>query len=337
MKCWLDLLPFAKALSRLSTWYTRYEVHKRYSVFYMLGIVASAFSGILAYGIMQLGGRDNLAGWRWIFIVEGLITVFLALCGYLFLVDFPDTLNPKTTWRFLNEHELKFVVDRVDADRADVHIEPFSLRKYLGCASDMKVWAFAMLYFDTTTLTYSMAYFLPIILRDGMGFVSLCTFGMFAMPADDLLDGGPGSVPDSTTVRPRRDLDVCYWYVGFFTPVRTSNVLTSTGWIGDKYKIRGPIVIFHMVVVIVGLAVMGWAKDTAARYFGVFLVAAGANSNVPVLLAYQANNIRGQWKRAFCSATLVGFGGIGGIAGTLIFRYVSCIAGVYCFSSISEI
>jgi hypothetical protein len=37
-------------------------------------------------------------------------------------------------------------------------------------------------------------------------------------------------------------------------------------------------------------------------------------------MAYQANNIRGQWTRAFASATLVGFGGIGGIAGSLIFR-----------------
>lgn len=34
----------------------------------------------------------------------------------------------------------------------------------------------------------------------------------------------------------------------------------------------------------------------------------------------QANNIRGQWKRAFASASLVGAGGIGGIAGSLIFR-----------------
>jgi hypothetical protein len=37
-------------------------------------------------------------------------------------------------------------------------------------------------------------------------------------------------------------------------------------------------------------------------------------------MSYQGNNIRGQWKRAFCSATLVGFGGVGGIAGSLIFR-----------------
>jgi hypothetical protein len=31
-------------------------------------------------------------------------------------------------------------------------------------------------------------------------------------------------------------------------------------------------------------------------------------------------SIRGHWKRAFCSATLVGFGGIGGIIGSLVFR-----------------
>ena len=45
--------------------------------------------------------------------------------------------------------------------------------------------------------------------------------------------------------------------------------------------------------------------------------------NVPATMTYQGNNIRGQWKRAFCSATLVGMGGVGGIAGSLVFRYVT--------------
>ena len=45
------------------------------------------------------------------------------------------------------------------------------------------------------------------------------------------------------------------------------------------------------------------------------------NANESCLnVCHQANNIRGQWKRAFCSALLVGFGGIGGIAGSLVFR-----------------
>jgi len=68
------------------------------------------------------------------------------------------------------------------------------------------------------------------------------------------------------------------------------------------------------------LAILGFSDNGGVRYFGVFLATAGANANVPVAMSYQANNIRGQWKRAFCSATLVGFGALGGIVGTTVFR-----------------
>jgi MFS family permease len=54
----------------LSTWYPRYELQKRNAVFYLIGSMASAFGGILAYGLMQLSGRANLSGWRWIFVVS---------------------------------------------------------------------------------------------------------------------------------------------------------------------------------------------------------------------------------------------------------------------------
>ena len=64
----------------------------------------------------------------------------------------------------------------------------------------------------------------------------------------------------------------------------------------------------------------GFAESVAVRFFGTFLVAIGPNVAIPTTLAYQANNIRGHWKRAFSSASLIGFGGIGGIAGSLIFR-----------------
>lgn len=61
-------------------------------------------------------------------------------------------------------------------------------------------------------------------------------------------------------------------------------------------------------------------RQTGARYFGVFLAVSACNANVPCVLTYQANNIRGQWKRALASATLVGSGGIGGIIGSTVFR-----------------
>ena len=46
-----------------------------YLVFYLIGSMASACSGILAYGIMQMNGLANLEGWRWIFIVSSLYHV----------------------------------------------------------------------------------------------------------------------------------------------------------------------------------------------------------------------------------------------------------------------
>lgn len=134
-------------------------------------------------------------------------------------------------------------------------------------------------------MTYALAYFLPIILTENMG---------FSVGASQCLVAPP------------------YAFAAI--------VMYTTGWIGDKYKMRGPIIIFNMVLCLIGLPIMGFHKSSAVRYFGVFLTTAGANSNVPAAMAYQANNIRGQWKRAFCSATLVGFGGFGGIAGGLVFR-----------------
>ena len=65
---------------------------------------------------------------------------------------------------------------------------------------------------------------------------------------------------------------------------------------------------------------MTWAPSNGAKYFGTFLLTAGVNANIPTAMAYQANNIRGHWTRAFGSATLVGFGGLGGISGSLILR-----------------
>lgn len=60
--------------------------------------------------------------------------------------------------------------------------------------------------------------------------------------------------------------------------------------------------------------------NVGARYFGVFLATSACYANIPCILTWQANNIRGQWKRALSSAILVSCGGIGGIIGSLVFR-----------------
>lgn len=274
---------FPACVYLLSTWYTRYEVGKRYSVFYIIGCVASAISGILAYGLMQLGGREGLSGWRWIFIIQGTITCALAIAGYWLLVDFPD--SNRKSWSFLSLRERQWVVSRVDKDRGDAKVEAFQLHKFLRGAKDWKIWAYAVIFFGTTNTCYALAFALPSILVANMG---------FSVGAAQCLVAPP------------------YAFAGF--------VMYGMGWLGDKYHIRGPIILANMLLCLIGLPIMGWASSAAVRYFGVFLVTAGANSNIPTIMSFQANNVRGQWKRAFCSATLIGFGGIGGICGSLVFR-----------------
>ncbi|KAH7037872.1 major facilitator superfamily domain-containing protein [Microdochium trichocladiopsis] len=274
---------FPSVVYLMSTWYTRYEIGKRYSFFYVIGCVASAFGGILAFGLMQLNGRARLTGWRWIFIIEGILTCALGVAAYWLLVDFPD--SPRKTYGFLTEKERAYVVRRVNADRGDAQTPKFQLGLFLRAGKDLKIWGFAMCFCATTTISYALAYFLPLILNTSLGFDVGQSQCLVAPP---------------------------YVFAGF--------VMMLTGWAGDKYKVRGPLIICNMVLGLIGLPIMGWHPDPKVRYFGVFLVTAAANSNVPAVMSWQANNIRGQWKRAFCSATLVGFGGIGGIAGSLVFR-----------------
>ena len=97
-------------------------------------------------------------------------------------------------------------------------------------------------------------------------------------------------------------------------------VMVIQAYFADRMRLRGPTVVINAVLGLIGLPLLGFVQNNGVRYFGVFLATICANANVPAVLTYQANNIRGQWKRAFCSATLVGFGGIGGIIGSTVFR-----------------
>ncbi|KAB5540308.1 phthalate transporter [Coniochaeta sp. 2T2.1] len=267
----------------LSTWYPRFELQKRNAVFYLIGSMASAFGGILSYGLMQLNGTANLEGWRWIFIIEGILTCVLAFVAYLLIVDFPE--NSPKSWSFLTQKEADLVCARIEHDRNDVEMTPFHLGSYLRHGLDSKVWGFAWLYMLTTTNTYAIAYFLPIILQGGLGFNVAQAQCLVAPPY-----------------------------------VAAAIVMVIQGWFGDKYRVRGPIIIFNCSIGILGLGLLGFAKPPGVRYFGVFFATIACNANCPVLLTYQSNNIRGQWKRAFTSATLIGGGAIGGIIGTTVFR-----------------
>lgn len=106
---------------------------------------------------------------QWIFVWEGVLTCIVAGIGYIFLVGFPDDFKSSTRG-FLTEKERRFIIARVNADRGDADTEPFNLKKFLGAGLDLKIWGFAIIFCCTTTISYALAFFLPLILRQGMGF-----------------------------------------------------------------------------------------------------------------------------------------------------------------------
>jgi len=63
----------------LSFFYTKQRLSLKIATFFCTASIASAFSGLLAYGIIHLHGKANLPGWSWIFLLEGGFTVLFGI------------------------------------------------------------------------------------------------------------------------------------------------------------------------------------------------------------------------------------------------------------------
>ncbi|KAI9306299.1 major facilitator superfamily domain-containing protein [Cunninghamella echinulata] len=74
----------------LGSWYTKEELGARTAVFVAGSQVSGAFSGIISGAIAQtLHNVNGMGGWKWLFIIEGLIAVFVSLFGFFILPDLP--------------------------------------------------------------------------------------------------------------------------------------------------------------------------------------------------------------------------------------------------------
>lgn len=74
----------------LGDWYCRFELQWRLSVFFSASSMAGAFSGLLAFAIEKMNGIGKLEGWRWIFILEGCLTVLIGCLIPWILPDSPE-------------------------------------------------------------------------------------------------------------------------------------------------------------------------------------------------------------------------------------------------------
>ncbi|KAG1474275.1 hypothetical protein G6F56_000454 [Rhizopus delemar] len=74
----------------LGSWYTKEELGTRTCVFVAGSQISGAFSGLISGAISQnLDGVNGMRGWKWLFIIEGLIAVVIGLVGFFVLPNFP--------------------------------------------------------------------------------------------------------------------------------------------------------------------------------------------------------------------------------------------------------
>ncbi|KAI8165908.1 putative transporter [Colletotrichum sp. SAR 10_70] len=129
------------ALYMLSMFYTRKEIATRMAIFYTGNMLASAFSGLIAAGVFAgLDGKHNLAGWQWLFIIQGAVSIVVAIAAFYLLPDAPL----KTRW--LTEEQRQMAHKRIFDDTTDRREGGTSVWKGLREAcSDWRTWVFCLM------------------------------------------------------------------------------------------------------------------------------------------------------------------------------------------------
>ncbi|PPQ77772.1 hypothetical protein CVT25_011207 [Psilocybe cyanescens] len=289
----------------LSTIYKRHELQLRVGIFYA--------SGLLATAILRMDGIGGLAGWRWIFILEGIATVVASFIAAYFL---PESLQNAS---FFTNEERAFALERfrlddsvmqiVDAespsptkksleDKAETegHFETasqkslpinmeeeFEWREIFRGIWEIQVWLTGLAYFGLIVSLYSYSLFLPTIVA-GLGY--------------------SGSQAQLHTVPP-------------YVPATVLTVIVAI--LSDRLKWRGPFILICLPLAFIGYVIAITAQTNGTRYIAVFFMAAGVYPSAPCILSILPNNSSGHYKRAATTALQLAVANAGGFVATFAY------------------
>ncbi|KAK2785261.1 hypothetical protein FQN53_007837 [Emmonsiellopsis sp. PD_33] len=277
---------FPAATYLLTCWYRRSELQGRLSLFFSAGSMAGAFSGLLAYGINNMAGIANLAGWRWILILEGLVTVVVGVACYFFLPNSPATA------RFLKPEERAFLLDRLAKDSGgtsaggDMNEEPFKWKYVKNALTDYKIYLTVLIYFGNSLCTFGFIFTLPSVITE-LGY-SAANAQLMTIPV----------------------------YVFALLVTITASFLS------DRYESRSNFIIYPSIIGTIGyigLLALPHPGLPGATYGMLFVVAFGLYPVIVGILSWNANNLAGSWKRSIGVALQISIGGLGGAVGSNIF------------------
>ncbi|KAI0102922.1 MFS general substrate transporter [Nemania sp. FL0031] len=264
----------------LSCWYKRSEFGVRAAIFFSAAALAGSFGGLLAAAIEKLDGKGGLAGWRWIFILEGLLTVVVAVVSYWMVHDFPDDA------RFLTEDDRARVIRRLKLDQqSSAEHEEWSMKYLYAGLKDWKMWLGMVIYMGCDMPLYAFSLFLPTIIQESGWNTSVIRTQLLSVP-----------------------------------PYAAAAVLTVViGFVADRTRQRGLCNIIVSAIGIVGFILLIASNDPAVKYAATFLGALGIYPCISNTITWMANNVEGVYKRGVVLGFVIGWGNLNGIVSSNIF------------------
>ncbi|EXJ68281.1 uncharacterized protein A1O5_08896 [Cladophialophora psammophila CBS 110553] len=270
---------FPGCLYLISMFYKRHELQWRFNLFFSASIVAGAFSGLLAYAIAHMDGIAGYSGWRWIFILEGLFTVIVAVFSFWIVPDWPETA------KFLKPAEREVLIRRLAMDVEGANMSHWNKKTAKRVFSDVKIYLGIAMYLGIVTTSYSGAFFTPTILKQ-LGWTSIHAQVM--------------SIP----------IFIFAAFCALTCAVVSDKLRHRFGFIlaGCLVATIGYAILLNMHHVSVGV-----------RYFALYLIVGGGYIAQPITLVWLNNNVSGHYKRSVSAAMMVGFGNCGGIIASNMF------------------
>ncbi|TCD70506.1 hypothetical protein EIP91_003267 [Steccherinum ochraceum] len=262
-----------------SMWYKREEAQKRFTFLFSAIALAGAFGGLLASAIGKMSGMRGMLGWRWVFILEGVLTCLIAAASYFLISDFPE----QATW--LSDEEKEFMKAKLKEDVGESGIdEKVTLSRFFAILKDYKVFVAGLMYFGLVVPAYSFVYFAPSILQT------------------------LGHSPIRTQL-----LSVPPYACGF---VYSMTVAFASDYFKHRFLFALVSALMSLVGYAALLSDLG---NNKVEYAMLFLGSTGVYAAMPIVLCWYSMNVRGHVNRAVAGGWQLAFGNIGGIVASYAF------------------
>ncbi|RDW76933.1 hypothetical protein BP6252_04986 [Coleophoma cylindrospora] len=130
------------------------ELFKRAGTWFLCNALGTMFSGYLqTAAYTNLNGVGGLSGWRWLFVIDGIITIPIAFIGFFVFPGIPQ--SPKTT--FFSDEEIEYSKKRL-RDNGTVRPGKVNLDVFKRTLKRWHIWVFMLAYVCLINSSYPSGY-----------------------------------------------------------------------------------------------------------------------------------------------------------------------------------